>query len=665
MAVRGQEGGPRVFIEAVKPEIDGGRFPIKRVVGEKVVVEADVIADGHDALSCVLLYRKEGASQWTEVQMEPLLNDRWRGEFPVTELGRYRYTLEGWVDPFQSWRRDLQKRVDAGQDVSVELQIGAALVKEAADRASGDDRKRLRSAASTLTGRRAMSARVRMALDDELARLMDRNPERRHRTTYERELAVVVDRDKARFSAWYEMFPRSPTSDPERHGTFKDCEKRLAYIASMGFDVLYLTPIHPVGHTHRKGKNNTPEALPGDPGSPWAIGSEEGGHKAVHPELGSLEDFRHLVEKARDHSLEVALDIAFQCSPDHPYVREHPEWFRRRPDNTVQYAENPPKKYEDIYPVDFDTERRQELWEELKDIVLFWIDQGVRIFRVDNPHTKPFTFWEWLIAEVKRDHPDVILLSEAFTRPKIMYRLAKLGFTQSYTYFAWRNTSWELTQYFTELCQADVREYFRASLWPNTPDILTEYLQSGGRPAFMTRLVLAATLGASYGIYGPAFELCEDRPREPGSEEYLNSEKYEIKRWHLDSPDSLKDFITRVNRIRRENPALQGDWTLRFHPVDNDQLICYSKRTDDLANVLVIVVNVDPHHTHSGWIDLPVHDLGLDPHQPYQVHDLLSDARYLWQGGRNYVELNPHIVPAHIFRVQRRIRTEQDFDKYV
>jgi starch synthase (maltosyl-transferring) len=461
------------------------------------------------------------------------------------------------------------------------------------------------------------------------------------------------------------MFPRSCISQAGTHATFKDCEARLPYITAMGFNVLYFPPIHPIGRTHRKGRNNAACAGPDDPGSPWGIGSEEGGHKAVHPELGTLEDFRRLVVKAREVGIEIALDVAFQCSPDHPYVKEHPEWFRLRPDGTVQYAENPPKKYEDIYPFDFETPRWQELWEELKSVVLFWSEQGIRIFRVDNPHTKPFSFWEWLIAEVKKVYPDVIFLSEAFTRPKIMYSLAKLGFSQSYTYFAWRNTKWEVTQYFTELTQTEVLEYFRPHLWPNTPDILTEYLQSGGRPAFMARLVLAATLGASYGIYGPAFELCENRPRSPGSEEYLDSEKYEIKNWDIERPDGLKAFIALVNRIRRENPALQRDWSLRFHHVDNDQLICYSKQTEDLTNIILVVVNLNPYYTHSGWVDLDLDSLKLEQERPYQVHDLLTGARYLWHGPRNYVELNPSVVPAHIFRFQRRIRTERDFDYYM
>jgi starch synthase (maltosyl-transferring) len=649
-----KNGRTRVVIEGVQPEVDGGRFPIKRSVGEKVVVEADVLADGHEVLSCVLLYRKEGASEWAEVPMELLVNDRWRGEFTVAELERYHYSLQAWVDPFQTWRQDLQKRIDADQDVSVELLAGAKLVREAARRAAGDDKKRLQSAAAALARKGVSARKLRLALDEGLARSVGLYSDRRFATTYQRELTVVVERERARFSTWYEMFPRSCARERGRHGTFRDCEKRLPYIADMGFDVLYLPPIHPVGHTHRKGKNNSPLARPRDPGSVWAIGSEEGGHKAVNPLLGTLADFRRLIEKARQYSIEIALDIAFHCSPDHPYVKEHPTWFRWRPDGTIQYAENPPKKYEDTYPFEFETEDWRELWEELKSIVLFWIEQGVRIFRVDNPHTKPFAFWQWLIDEVKRDYPEVLLLSEAFTRPKIMYRLAKLGFSQSYTYFAWRNTKWELTQYFTELTQTDVREYFRPNLWPNTPDILTEYLQSGGRPAFMTRLVLAATLGANYGIYGPAFELCENRPREPGSEEYLNSEKYEIKQWKLDRPDSLKDFIASVNRIRKGNAALQSNWGLAFHQVDNEQLICYSKGTEDLSNVILVVVNLDPRYTQSGWVELDLEALGLYPDEPYHVHDLLTGARYLWQGRRNYVELNPQAMPAHVFRLPRQ-----------
>jgi len=663
--MRPQEDRKRVMIEGVKPEIDGGRYPIKRTVGEKVEVEADIFADSHDVLSAVLLYRMEGGSQWTEAPMEFLVNDRWKGSFVVNEIGRYVCTLQAWVDHFQTWQRDLAKKVDAGQDVSVDLLAGAGIIKDAISQAPGADAKRLEEWAADLKSPQGLKDKVRLALDEELKALMTRYPDRRFATTYEKKLMVVVDRTKARYSAWYEMFPRSCADEAGRHGTFKDCEARLPYIAQMGFDVLYLAPIHPIGRTHRKGRNNSPAAGPDDPGSPWAIGSKEGGHKAVHPRLGTLEEFRHLVIKAEEQGMEVAIDLAFQCTPDHPYVEKRPEWFHWKPDGTIQYAENPPKKYEDIYPLNFETEQWKDLWEELKSIVLFWLDQGVQIFRVDNPHTKPFVFWEWLINEIKKDYPGVIFLAEAFTRPKVMYRLAKLGFTQSYTYFAWRNTKWEITQYFTELYHGEVREFFRPNLWPNTPDILTEYLQMGGRAAFMVRLALAATLSANYGIYGPAFELCENRPKEFGSEEYLDSEKYEIRNWDIESPDSLKDLIGRVNRIRRENPALQSDWSLRFHPVDNEQIICYSKNTEDFSNIVLVIVNLDPHHTHSGWLELPISDWGLEPIRPYQVHDLLSDARYLWHGSRNYVEINPQVVPAHIFRLRRRIRTERDFDYYM
>ena len=659
-------GQARVVIEGLTPEIDGGRFPIKRVMGEKVVVEADIFADGYDVISAVLLYRKDNGREWAESPMEPLVNDRWRGSFVVAEVGRYVYTVLAWVDQFKSWRRDLAKKSQAGREVSVEFLVGARLIQEANQRAPEPDAQRMKEWASTLQSPQAtQQAKVQLALSEELSGPMDEYSDRRFATTYSKELVVLVDREKARFSAWYEMFPRSCAGESGRHGTFKDCEARLPYVAGMGFDVLYLPPIHPIGQAHRKGKNNSPVAGPDDPGTPWAIGSKAGGHKSVHPQLGTLEDFQRFAARAREYGIEIALDIAFHCAPDHPYVEEHPEWFRWRPDNTVQYAENPPKKYEDIYPFEFETENWEELWEELKSIVLFWIEQGIRIFRVDNPHTKPFGFWEWLIADIKASYPDVIFLSEAFTRPKVMYQLAKLGFTQSYTYFAWRNTKWELIQYFIELTQTEVREYFRPNLWPNTPDILTEYLQFVGRPAFMARLVLSATLAASYGIYGPAFELCESRPRESGSEEYLDSEKYEIKNWDIDRPDSLKGFIARINRIRGDNPALRSDWSLRFHEVSNEQLICYSKRTEDLSDVVLVVVNLDPHHTQSGWIEFPLEELGIDPQRPYQMHDLLSDARYLWQGSRNYVELNPQIVPAHVFRIRRPVRTEQDFDYYM
>jgi starch synthase (maltosyl-transferring) len=656
---------PRVVIEGVTPEVDGGRFPAKRAAGERVVVEADVFADGHDLLSCELLYRHEEEPEWLRAPMSLLVNDRWRGEFRVERLGAYLYTLRAWPDAYATWARDLEKRLEAGQDVALELKAGADLLRAAAGRA-GDDRarSRLEEVARVLDGRRPPAAKAALALAEDVIELAGNFPEEREVVVYERQLRVIVDRPRARFSTWYEMFPRSCSAEPLRHGTLRDCARLLPYIADMGFDVLYLPPIHPIGITNRKGRNNAVVAAPDDQGSPWAIGSAQGGHKAVHPLLGTLADLRALVADARGFGIEVALDIAFQCSPDHPYVREHPQWFRRRPDGRVRFAENPPKKYEDIYPFDFETPDWRALWEELKSIILFWLEQGVSIFRVDNPHTKPFRFWEWLIGEVRREHPEVIFLSEAFTRPKVMYRLAKLGFNQSYTYFAWRNAKWELTEYLTELTRPPIKEYFRPSLWPNTPDILTEYLQFGGRPAFIIRYVLAATLGASCGIYGPAFELLESRPREPGSEEYLNAEKYEVRRWDRDHPESIREVIARVNQIRRATPALQSNDGLRFHGVDNEQLICYSKQSENGENTIIVVVNLDPHHRHAGWTHLDLGALGLPWEEPFQVHDLLGDAHYIWQGPRNYVELDPHAMPAHVFAVRRHLHREQDFDYY-
>lgn len=658
-----EKGKIRVVIEGVKPEVDDGRYPVKRVVGEVFVVEADIFSDGQDAIEAVLQYRKEGEAGWKEVSMEAVENDRWRGEFQLSQVCCYQYTLQAWVDHFKSWRQHLIKRVGAKQDVSVDILVGADLVEEASKRASKKDQDRLRDFIKGL--RSGSSASIETALDENLSDLMGKYPDHQCSTSYDKELLVVVDREKARFSTWYEMFPRSCSTEPGKHGTFKDCERFLRYVAAMGFDVLYLPPIHPIGRAHRKGKNNSLKAGPNDPGSPWAVGAKEGGHKAVHPQLGTILDFKRLVKKAKEFGIEIALDLAIQCTPDHPYVKEHPEWFHRRPDGTIQNAENPPKKYEDIYPLNFSTDAWRELWEEMTSVVLFWIDQGVRIFRVDNPHTKPFSFWEDFISGIRKDCPDVIFLAEAFTRPKVMYNLAKLGFSQSYTYFAWRNTKRELTQYFSEITRGEVREYFRPNLWPNTPDILTESLQSGGRAAFMTRLILAAMLGANYGIYGPAFELCESRPLEPGSEEYLDSEKYEIKHWNIKSPDSLRELIARVNRIRKENPALQSDWRLQFHPVDNERIVCFSKRTEDFKNIILAVVNLDPYHTQSGWLEVPLEFLGTESHQPYQVHDLLTGARYLWQGPRNYVEIKPHAIPAHIFRIEQPVRTERDFDFFM
>jgi starch synthase (maltosyl-transferring) len=633
-------------------------------VGETVLVEADVFTDSHDQVACQVLYWQD-ENQPEASPMKPLGNDRWRGEFSVAEVGQYQYTVEGWVDHFLTWRKDLEKRIAASRDISVDLLIGADLIERAAARAERNEAQVLLGWMQRLRENKLNPSGATAALDPELLRLVQRYPERDLASRYHRPLTVIVEREKARFSTWYEVFPRSCSPEPNGHGTFHDCERWLPYIASMGFDVVYLPPIHPIGRTFRKGKNNSVPAGPDDVGSPWAIGSAEGGHKFVHPQLGTLEDFRRFLARAGDHGLEVALDIALQCTPDHPYVKQHREWFRTRPDGTIQYAENPPKKYQDIYPLNFETEQWQALWAELRSIFRFWIEQGVRIFRVDNPHTKSFAFWEWLIAEIKRQYPDVLFLAEAFTRPNVMYRLAKLGFSQSYTYFTWRNTKEELTQYFTELTQSDLRQYFRPNLWPNTPDILSEFLQVGGRAAFMVRLILAATLGASYGIYGPAFEVCENAPLQPGSEEYLNSEKYELKHRDLDSEGNLKGLISTLNRIRKENSALQGNGNLRFHETDNPALICYSKATDDLSSVIVAVVNLDCFHVQSGWVNLDLGSIGVDTSHAFQAHDLLGGGRYLWQGSRNYVELTPERLPAHVLRLRRWVRTERDFDYYL
>jgi starch synthase (maltosyl-transferring) len=613
-----------------------------------------------------LRYRHESDTEWTESFMASLENDQWQGTLTVPAIGSYQYCVQAWIDPFLTWQRDLEKKLAADQDVTTELTIGSELILIASREAAGSDASDLRRFASLIMERGSgTTSGCHLSRDPQLVALMARYAPRHFVAESERELTVLVDRERSNWSAWYEMFPRSCSTTSGKHGTFEDCEKRLGYVADMGFDVLYLPPIHPIGNSHRKGRNGTPVCGPRDVGSPWAIGSPDGGHRAIHPELGTLQEFHNLVKKASQHGMEIALDIAFQCSPDHPWVKEHPEWFRHRPDGTIQYAENPPKKYEDIYPINFECDQWQELWDELRSVFFFWMEQGVRIFRVDNPHTKPYAFWEWVIREVRAADPEVIFLAEAFTRPKVMQQLAKLGFTQSYTYFTWRNTKWDLIEYLTELTQTAMREYFRPNFWPNTPDILNEYLQSGGRPAFLTRLTLAATLGSNYGIYGPAFELCENQPRHPGSEEYLNAEKYEIRFWDINRPDSLRDWVRKINQIRREQPALRNFRSLRFHPVDNDLLVSYTKSVDDLSNIVLVVVNLDPHYTQSGWLELPLDQLGLDPHQAFQVHDLLTDARYLWHGPRNYVQLDPHAFPAHIFVIRRRVHTEQDFDYYM
>jgi starch synthase (maltosyl-transferring) len=657
------EGRARVVVEGLAPRVDCGTFPAKRTVGERVRVEADVFTDGHDLVGCRLLYRYGSAGAFHSAPMMALGNDRFGGELVPDALGRWEATVEAWVDHFRTWRRDLEKRRAARQVAAADLEIGAELVRQAAARATGADAEALAAAAERLVGG-DLAAGLAAALDPELLTAMDRWPDRSFATLAEPPLPLEVDPEYARFSTWYELFPRSAANEAGRHGTLRDVIARLDYVAGMGFDVLYLPPIHPIGRAHRKGRNNARTAAAGDVGSPWAIGGPEGGHDAIHPDLGTFDDFAALVAAASERGMRVALDIAFQCSPDHPYVHEHPEWFRHRPDGTIQYAENPPKKYEDIYPFDFETPAWRELWAELLRVIRFWVERGVTVFRVDNPHTKAFPFWQWVIGEVRSTRPDVIFLAEAFTRPKVMVRLAKLGFSQSYNYFPWRTTKGELEEYFTELTTPPVADLFRANLWPNTPDILTEQLQHGGRATFVQRLVLAATLGASYGIYGPPFELLEAAPREPGSEEYLDSEKYQLRHWDLSGKPGISELIGRVNRIRRDNAALQHDRGLTFHRVLHDALVCYSKVSPDGDNAIVVVVNLDPRYRHGGWVELDAAALGLDPERPFQVHDLLTEARFVWQAGRNWVELDPQSVPAAILRVRRRVRTEADFDYY-
>lgn len=664
--IANNDGRARVIIENVSPQIDGGRFAVKRVVGDVVRVEADAFVDGHDVITCVLRHKHDAAEAWSELAMQPRPNDRFVGEFRVHELGRYSYVVQAWVDRFATFCRDLRKRADAGQDLRVDAEVGALLLDACAEGLSGSEQARLRGAAAVLRADESAAEEKVAAVEDALVRaLMHRHAPRPFVSSLRRALPLIVEPWLARAGAWYELFPRSCAPEPGRHGTLRDLAAKLPEIAEMGFDVVYLPPIHPIGRAFRKGKNNAVKAQPDDVGSPWAIGATEGGHKSLHPDLGTMSDFRSLLDSCKRLKLALAMDIAFQCAPDHPYVQEHPEWFRMRPDGSIQYAENPPKKYQDIYPFDFESSAWQPLWKELLSVVLFWAAEGVKVFRVDNPHTKPFRFWEWLIAEVKKKHPDAIFLAEAFTRPKPMYQLAKLGFSQSYNYFPWRNSKQELIDYFTELTRTQVKEFFRPALWPNTPDILPEYLQMGGRAAFICRYILAATLGATYGVYGPAFELCEGEPREPGSEEYKDSEKYQLRFWGNAHGGAFRALIARINRLRHESLALQDNDSLLFHAIDNEQMLCFSKQATEGDDIVLVVANLDPHHKHSGWVELDLAKLGVAEDDAYQVHDVLTDARFLWRGRRNYVELDPQSAPAHVFRLRRRVRSERDFEYFL
>ena len=643
---------PSVVIENLQPLIDGGRYPIKRIVGEDLVVEADIFKDGHDVVAAILKWRVLGKRAWRETPMNFVDNDRWRGICTLYDEDIHEYTVEAWTDAFRSWQEEFVKKFDAGiSDLRSEALEGAALVEAAARRARDRaDRKRLLEFSQQISIGANSEIRA-IAQSGELAVLMATYPDRAAATQYDPPLCVVVDRRAALIAAWYEFFPRSAEGRGDRGSTFRECLPRVDDARAMGFDVIYFPPIHPIGHTNRKGRNNSTTYEPGEPGVPWAIGSEAGGHKAVEPSLGTLEDFDWLEKEVRKRGMEIALDFAINCSPDHPYVKEHPDWFYKRPDGTIKYAENPPKKYEDIYPLNFHCENWRELWAELKSVVLFWADRGVRIFRVDNPHTKPIAFWEYLIKGVREKYPDTIFLSEAFTRPKMMKALAKAGFNQSYTYFTWRNSKQELIEYFTELTQTEMSEYFRPNLWTNTPDILPFVLQEGGRPAFMIRVALAATLSTLYGIYS-GYELCENEPL-PGREEYLDSEKYQFKERDWNAPGNIKDWIARLNKIRKENRALQFYTNLRFHDADNDAILFYSKMTAARDNIILVVVNLDPHRKQNSFVYVPIESFGQMENDVYQVQDLLSGATYTWRGRRNYVELDPDIQPAHVFLVRR------------
>jgi starch synthase (maltosyl-transferring) len=643
---------PSAVIENLRPLIDGGRYPIKRVVDEDLVVEADVFKAGHDVVAAALKWRILGDSRWQETPMTHIDNDRWRGACTLYENAIYEYTVEAWTDTFWGWRDEFTKKFEVGVSaLTSEALEGAALLEAAAQRAYDyNDAARLLELSQRIAAGDPAEINV-IAHSGELEVLMATYPDRSGATQYSPPPRVIVDHAIARTAAWYEFFPRSAEGRGDRGSTLRDCLSRIDDAQAMGFDVIYFPPIHPIGSTNRKGRNNSTTCLPQDPGVPYAIGSDAGGHKDIDPTLGTLDDFDWLQAEVRNRGMEIALDFAINCSPDHPYVREHPEWFYKRPDGSIKYAENPPKKYEDIYPLNFRCEDWQALWEEMKSIILFWADHGVRIFRVDNPHTKPLPFWEYLITEVRSKYPDVLFLAEAFTKPKMMKALAKSGFTQSYTYFTWRDSKQELIEYFTELTQTDMREYFRGNLWPNTPDILPFGLQEGGRPAFMIRAVLAATLSSLYGIYS-GFELCENQAL-PGREEYADSEKYQWKERDWNAPGNIKDWIARLNKIRKENRALQFYDNLRFYQADNDAILFYAKMTAARDNIILVVVNLDPHRKQSSYIDVPIDQFGSIDDDVYQVHDLISDARYMWHGRRNYVELDPEIQPAHIFRVRR------------
>ncbi len=638
-------GQVRVIIENVQPEIESGRYPAKRTVGERVDVTADIFTDGHDHIRAEVLFRKAGATTWESVEMHHQGNDFWHASFYVREKVNYIFTIQAWVDHFETWHDGTKKKAAAMLNINLELQEGARLLEKLA----AGSNKELRQLAQQLRNEKQYLQNVDFVQREEFADLVKQNPLREFETRYGKELPVVVESHKASFSTWYELFPRSASTDG-KHGTFKDVIKLLPRVEAMGFDVLYLPPIHPIGKINRKGKNNNVRAQEGEPGSPWAIGSAEGGHKAIHKELGTMADYKLLIAEAKKRNIDIAFDLAFQCAPDHPYVKEHPEWFKTRPDGSIQFAENPPKKYQDIYPFNFECADWKGLWEELKSVIVYWVEQGVTIFRVDNPHTKPIQFWEWVIAEVHAEYPDVIFLSEAFTRPKVMASLAKIGFTQSYTYFTWRVSKQELTEYMNELVNYPSRNYFRPNFWPNTPDILPYHLQHQGENMFIIRLALAATLSSNYGVYGPPYEFCENNPV-PGKEEYMDSEKYEIRPYNWRQTNRMTDIISIINKTRKEHPALQSTWNIHFCAIHDDNLLAYLKYTDDLTDIMLVVVNLDQHNTHRGYVQLPLQILKPQHGLNVKLHDVMTGEKYTWTQEWNFVELNPHKLPFHLFHL--------------
>lgn len=641
----------RVIIENVHPELNGGQFYIKRVAGQRVEVRADIFGDGHDAIRASLLYKKQEETTWQEVFMTALPNDLWIGSFDVKNLGFYEYKIEGWVDQILNWYKGFKKKYEAGQDMKVELLMGGNFLEEAAAYHEGFVGTTLKDYAAIFKKEGNYTVAVRTVLSPAFAHVVEHYPLKRFVTTYDNNLRVRVGRKKELFSAWYELFPRSTATEYGVHGTFKTAQNILPRIAEFGFDVVYFPPIHPIGKVNRKGKNNAVTAKTGEPGSCWAIGSDEGGHKAIHPELGTLEDFKAFIAAANELGIEVAMDIAFQAAPDHPWIKEHPEWFVWRPDGTIAYAENPPKKYQDIVPINFESEDWENLWEELKSVFLYWLEQGVKIFRVDNPHTKAFRFWEWCTQEIQKVHPDAIFLSEAFTRPKVMAQLAKAGYTQSYTYFTWRNTKAEMEKYITELTKTESKEYFRPNFWPNTPDILAYELMHANSNQFVKRFILAATLSSNYGMYGPAYEFMDSVPMDNGKEEYYNSEKYEIKVHDWELRNRMTDIITRVNRIRKENSALHDTYNIHLTQTDNDQLMSYIKISSDRKNIIWCIVNFDAKNTQRGHVEFPRELLDIKGEALVQLEELLLEKTYTWGINWNYVELNPSHYPAHIFRL--------------